>query len=139
VATLTGAAENLLSDFDSQPPFGRWLLAANMDGLPSLWNLFVGDMSLVGPQPLLMRYFPLYSENQARRHLLLPGLTGWARVNGRNAISWEEKFELDVRYVDHRSFWFDIKILWLTVIKVINREGISADDDATMPRFEGTK
>ena len=97
---MNGAAENLLSDFDRQPPFGRWLLAANMDELPSLWNVLVGDIRLVGPRRLLVQYLPLYSENRARRHLLRPGLTGWAQVNGRNAISWEEKFELNVWYVD---------------------------------------
>ena len=117
--------------------FGRFLRSTSLDELPELWNVLKGDMSLVGPRPLLMEYLPLYTPEQARRHEVRPGVTGWAQVNGRNAISWEEKFELDVWYVDHQSLWLDIKILWLTVKKVLVREGISAAGDATMPIFKG--
>lgn len=116
---------------------GRFLRAASLDELPELWNVLKGEMSMVGPRPLLMQYLPLYSPEQARRHDVRPGLTGWAQVNGRNAISWEEKFRLDVWYVDHQSFWLDVKILLLTVIKVFRRDAISADGHATMPPFEG--
>jgi lipopolysaccharide/colanic/teichoic acid biosynthesis glycosyltransferase len=107
--------------------------------LPSLWNVLKGEMSLVGPRPLLVEYLPLYSSKQARRHEVKPGITGWAQVNGRNAISWDEKFDLDVWYVDNQSIWLDIKILWMTVKKVIVRDGISAKNKATMPPFKGTK
>jgi len=117
--------------------FGRFLRAASLDELPELWNVLRGDMSLVGPRPLLMEYLPLYTPEQARRHEARPGITGWAQVNGRNALSWEEKFRLDVWYVDNRSLWLDIKILWLTVKKVLVRDGISAAGEATMPRFTG--
>lgn len=117
--------------------FGRFLRSTSLDELPELWNVLKGDMSLVGPRPLLMEYLPLYTPEQARRHEVRPGVTGWAQVNGRNAISWEEKFELDVWYVDHQSLWLDIKILWLTLRKVLVREGISAAGDATMPIFKG--
>lgn len=119
--------------------FGRWLRATSLDELPELWNVLKGDMSLVGPRPLLLEYLPLYSPEQARRHEVRPGITGWAQVNGRNAISWEQKFALDVWYVDHRSLWLDIKILWLTVKKVLVRDGISAEGDATMPKFTGSR
>jgi lipopolysaccharide/colanic/teichoic acid biosynthesis glycosyltransferase len=105
--------------------------------LPELWNVLRGEMSLVGPRPLLMEYLPLYTNDQARRHDVRPGITGWAQVNGRNAIGWEEKFALDVWYVDNRSMWLDIKILWLTARKVLTREGISAPGEATMTRFTG--
>jgi len=118
--------------------FGKYLRSASLDELPELWNVVKGDMSLVGPRPLLMEYLPLYSQEQARRHEVRPGITGWAQVNGRNAISWEEKFELDVWYVDHRSFWLDVRILWLTVLKVFHREGISQDGHVTMDKFRGT-
>jgi lipopolysaccharide/colanic/teichoic acid biosynthesis glycosyltransferase len=119
--------------------FGKFLRSTSLDELPGLWNVLRGDMSLVGPRPLLVEYLPLYSAEQARRHEVKPGVTGWAQVNGRNAINWEEKFDLDVWYVDHQSMWLDIKILWLTVKKVITRDGISAQGDITMPMFKGTK
>ena len=129
----------LLPDADRLTPFGRFLRASSLDELPELWNVLKGDMSLVGPRPLLMEYLPLYSPQQARRHEVRPGITGWAQVNGRNALGWDDKFKLDVWYVDHRSLWLDIKILWLTVKKVLVREGISAAGEATMPRFTGGK
>ena len=129
----------LLPDADRLTPFGRFLRASSLDELPELWNVLKGDMSLVGPRPLLMEYLPLYSPVQVRRHEVRPGITGWAQVNGRNAIGWEDKFTLDVWYVDHRSLWLDIKILWMTVKKVLVREGISADGEATMGRFTGSK
>jgi lipopolysaccharide/colanic/teichoic acid biosynthesis glycosyltransferase len=119
--------------------FGRFLRASSLDELPGLWNVLRGEMSLVGPRPLLMEYLPLYSSEQARRHEVRPGITGWAQVNGRNAVSWDERFRFDVWYVDHRSFWLDLKILWLTVRKVIVREGISAQGEATMHRFTGNQ
>ena len=118
-------------------PFGRLLRVTSLDELPELWNVLRGEMSLVGPRPLLMEYLPLYDAEQARRHEVRPGITGWAQVNGRNAISWEEKFKLDVWYVDNRSFWLDIKILWMTVKKVLVRDGISAEGEATMTKFKG--
>ena len=118
--------------------FGHFLRASSLDELPELWNVLKGDMSLVGPRPLLMEYLPLYTPEQARRHEVRPGITGWAQVNGRNALSWEEKFALDVWYVDNRSFWLDIKILWMTVARVLKRDGISAQGEATMPKFTGT-
>jgi lipopolysaccharide/colanic/teichoic acid biosynthesis glycosyltransferase len=109
-----------------------------LDELPELWNVLRGEMSLVGPRPLLMEYLPLYTPEQARRHEVRPGITGWAQVNGRNAISWPDKFALDVRYVDNQSLWLDIKILWMTVRKVLVRDGISAAGEATMSKFEGS-
>lgn len=126
-----------LQDSERLTPFGRFLRASSLDELPELWNVLKGDMSLVGPRPLLMEYLPLYSPEQARRHEVRAGITGWAQVNGRNAISWDEKFALDVWYVDNCSLWLDIKILWLTVRKVLVRDGISAAGEATMPRFTG--
>jgi lipopolysaccharide/colanic/teichoic acid biosynthesis glycosyltransferase len=126
-----------LPDAERLTPFGLWLRATSLDELPELWNVLRGDMSLVGPRPLLMEYLPLYSADQARRHELRPGVTGWAQVNGRNALSWEQKFALDVWYVDNRSFWLDIRILLLTVRKVMARESISAAGEATMPLFRG--
>ena len=134
-----GADGALLPDADRLTPFGRFLRASSLDELPELWNVLKGEMSLVGPRPLLMEYLPLYSPQQARRHEVRPGITGWAQVNGRNALGWDEKFKLDVWYVDHRSLWLDFKILWLTVKKVLVREGISAAGEATMPRFTGGK
>jgi lipopolysaccharide/colanic/teichoic acid biosynthesis glycosyltransferase len=131
------ASGGLLPDGARLTPFGRFLRASSLDELPELWNVLVGDMSLVGPRPLLMEYLPLYSPEQARRHDVRPGVTGWAQVNGRNALSWEEKFAFDVWYVDNRSCALDLKILWLTIRKVIAREGISAEGDATMPKFTG--
>ena len=127
----------LLSDAQRLTAFGRFLRASSLDELPELWNVLRGEMSLVGPRPLLMEYLPLYTPEQARRHEVRPGITGWAQVNGRNAISWADKFALDVWYVDHRSLLLDIRILWLTVRKVLMRDGISAPGDATMPKFEG--
>ena len=118
--------------------FGRFLRATSLDELPTLWNVLRGDMALVGPRPLLPEYLPLYTPEQMRRHEVKPGITGWAQVNGRNAISWEEKFRLDVWYVDNRSFWLDCKILWMTVWQVLARRGVSAADHATMPAFQGT-
>ena len=129
---------NLLPDSDRLNSFGSWLRSTSLDELPELWNVFKGEMSLVGPRPLLMEYLPLYSAEQNRRHEVLPGITGWAQVNGRNALSWEEKFKLDVWYVDNQSFLLDIKILFLTVKSVLGREGISAEEQATMPYFTGT-
>ncbi|MGO4606558.1 sugar transferase [Variovorax sp. 2RAF20] len=134
-----GVDGQLLPDADRLTPFGRFLRASSLDELPELWNVLKGDMSLVGPRPLLMDYLPLYSAEQSRRHEVRPGITGWAQVNGRNALSWDEKFKLDVWYVDHRSLWLDIKILWLTVRKVLVRDGISAAGEATMPRFVGSR
>ncbi|MGB3724199.1 MAG: sugar transferase [Glaciecola sp.] len=126
-----------LSDEKRLTNFGSRLRATSLDELPGLVNVLNGSMSLVGPRPLLVSYLPLYSEEQARRHNIKPGVTGWAQVNGRNAISWEEKFALDVWYVDNHSFWLDIKILLLTVKKVFVKEGISADTHVTMPHFTG--
>ncbi|WP_445677179.1 sugar transferase [Pseudomonas aeruginosa] len=130
---------NVLPDAERMTPFGNFLRSTSLDELPELWNVLKGDMSLVGPRPLLMEYLPLYSVEQYRRHELRPGVTGWAQVNGRNALSWEEKFELDVWYVDNRSFWLDLKIILLTLKKVFVREGISADGEATMSKFTGSE
>jgi len=129
---------NPLPDDQRMTPFGSFLRATSLDELPELWNVLKGDMSLVGPRPLLMEYLPLYSKEQYRRHEVRPGVTGWAQVNGRNALSWDEKFKLDVWYVENRSFWLDIKILVLTVKKVLVRDGISAEGQATMERFRGS-
>lgn len=126
-----------LPDADRLTGFGKTLRSTSLDELPGLWNVLKGDMSLVGPRPLLMEYLPLYSPQQARRHEVRPGITGWAQVNGRNAISWEEKFAHDLWYVDNRSFLLDAKVLMLTVRKVFLRDGISAANDATMPAFTG--
>lgn len=134
-----GPDGQLLPDAERLTPFGRWLRATSLDELPELWNVLRGEMSLVGPRPLLMEYLPLYSTEQARRHEVRPGITGWAQVNGRNAISWADKFALDVWYVDHHSLWLDVQILWRTMRKVLVRDGISAAGEATMPRFEGDK
>ncbi|NDA61990.1 MAG: sugar transferase [Gammaproteobacteria bacterium] len=130
---------NLLSDGERMTRIGKFIRKTSLDELPQLWNVLKGDMSLVGPRPLLVQYLPLYSTEQKRRHLVKPGITGWAQVNGRNAISWEEKFRLDVWYVDHVSFALDLKILFLTVKKVFIREGISAQGHATMDYFKGTQ
>lgn len=126
-----------LPDAERMTPFGNFLRSASLDELPELWNVLKGDMSLVGPRPLLMEYLPLYSPEQYRRHEMRPGVTGWAQVNGRNTLSWEERFKLDVWYVDNQSLWLDIKILLLTVKKVLVRDGISAEGEATMSRFMG--
>lgn len=129
----------LLPDAQRLTRFGLWLRASSLDELPGLWSVLRGDMSLVGPRPLLMQYLPRYSSRQARRHEVRPGITGWAQVNGRNAISWEEKFELDVWYVEHQSFWLDLKILWLTAARVWARKDVSAAGHATMPEFMGSE
>lgn len=139
--TMTDARDadgNLLPDSIRLTAFGRLLRSTSLDELPELWNVLKGDMSLVGPRPLLMEYLPHYSPEQARRHEARPGITGWAQINGRNAISWESKFQLDVWYVDNQSFWLDLKILVLTIKKVFVREGISAEGEATMPKFTGS-
>lgn len=128
---------NLLSDDVRLTRFGRLLRKLSLDELPQLFNVVKGDISLVGPRPLLMEYLPRYTPRQARRHEVKPGITGWAQVNGRNAISWEEKFELDVWYVENQSFWLDLKILWLTFFKVIRSEGVSKEGHATMTKFMG--
>lgn len=127
----------LLPDRLRLTPFGRLLRSTSTDELPALWNVLAGDMSLVGPRPLLMEYLPLYSREQERRHEVKPGITGWAQIKGRNSLSWQEKFDLDVWYVDHRSFGLDLYILWQTVIKVFRREGISHGDHPTMSKFTG--
>lgn len=129
---------NLQSDGERLTSFGRFLRSTSLDELPELWNVLKGDMSLVGPRPLLMEYLRLYSKTQIRRHEVKPGITGWAQVNGRNALTWDEKFALDVWYVDNRSMWLDMKILALTVRKVILREGITSAGDATMTKFTGS-
>ena len=135
---IDGAGESL-SDAARLTRTGRFLRASSLDELPELWNILRGDMSLVGPRPLLMEYLPLYSPEQARRHEVRPGLTGWAQVNGRNALTWDEKFMLDVWYVDNLTMMVDLKILARTVIKVVRRHGISAQGEATMTRFEGNQ
>lgn len=129
---------NLLPDAQRLTSFGKFLRASSLDELPELWNVLKGEMSLVGPRPLLMEYLPHYTPEQARRHQVRPGITGWAQINGRNAISWEEKFKLDVWYVDNRTFRLDVKILFLTIKKVFIREGISAQGEATMSKFTGS-
>lgn len=140
--TLTNDVDeggHLLADGERTTFVGNLIRSSSLDELPELWNVIKGDMSLVGPRPLLMEYLPLYTPEQARRHEVRPGITGWAQVNGRNALSWEEKFKLDVWYVDNQSFLLDLKILWMTLVKVIRREGISAEGEATMPKFTGSK
>lgn len=128
-----------LPDSERLTPFGRFLRTTSLDELPELWNVIKGDMSLVGPRPLLLEYLPLYSQEQFRRHDVRPGVTGWAQINGRNSLSWESKFEFDVWYVDNRTFWLDLKIIFLTIKKVLVRDGISADGEVTMPKFTGTQ
>lgn len=137
--TMLNITEERQSDAERLTSFGKFLRSSSLDELPELWNVLRGEMSLVGPRPLLMEYLPLYSTKQARRHEVLPGITGWAQINGRNAINWDEKFDLDVWYVDNKSLWLDIKILTLTVLKIIRRDDISADGEATMPAFTGSK
>jgi sugar transferase EpsL len=139
--TMTEARDSrgeLLPDADRLTSFGQWLRRTSLDELPELWNVLRGEMSLVGPRPLLLEYLPLYSPEQARRHEVLPGITGWAQVNGRNAIAWSEKLALDVWYVDHRSGWLDIKILWMTVAKVFRGEGVTQPGHATQEKFRGS-
>lgn len=140
--TMTDARDTtgaLLPDADRLTPFGRFLRSSSLDELPEIWNVLKGEMSFVGPRPLLMDYLPLYSSEQARRHEVRPGITGWAQVNGRNTLSWEDKFRLDVEYVERQSMWLDLCILMQTALKVVKRDGISADGDATMPRFTGSR
>lgn len=127
----------LLSDKERITPFGRFLRSTSLDELPELWNILKGDMSLVGPRPLLMQYLDRYTPEQARRHEVKPGITGWAQVNGRNALTWEEKFEMDTWYVDHRSFGLDLKIIFLTIWKILKREGINQPGRTTMDEFKG--
>lgn len=130
---------NALPDSERLTEFGKKLRASSLDELPELWNVLKGDMSLVGPRPLLMEYLPLYSAEQAKRHNVRPGVTGYAQVNGRNSLSWEDKFKLDTWYVEHQSLWLDMKILLKTVKKVIIKEGISAEGEATMTKFTGSQ
>lgn len=130
---------NALPDSERLTDFGKKLRASSLDELPELWNVLKGDMSLVGPRPLLMEYLPLYNAEQAKRHNVRPGVTGYAQVNGRNSLSWEDKFKLDTWYVEHQSLWLDMKILLKTVKKVIIKDGISAEGEATMTKFTGTK
>lgn len=137
MANSAGPDGQALDDAARLTPFGRALRASSLDELPELWNVILGDMSLVGPRPLLMEYLPRYSPEQARRHSVRPGITGWAQIHGRNAISWDERFRLDVWYVDHRSFWLDARILIRTITTVFARRGVSAPGDATMPKFGG--
>lgn len=134
----TGSDGQALSDAERITPLGVKLRSSSLDELPGLWNVLKGDMSLVGPRPLLVEYLPLYSPTQARRHELRPGITGWAQVNGRNALSWEQKFELDVWYVDNRTIWLDLKIIWMTIRKVISRDGIDDAGGVGMERFRGS-
>lgn len=138
MSDVRGADGFLLPDAQRLTAFGRFLRATSLDELPELWNVLCGDMSFVGPRPLLMEYLPLYNAEQTRRHEVRPGITGWAQINGRNAISWEDKFRLDVWYVDNKGFWLDLFIFLITIWKVIRREGISASGEATMPPFSGS-
>ena len=128
---------DLLPDDQRLPGIGKFIRSASLDELPQIFNVLKGDMSFVGPRPLLIEYLPLYNDRQKKRHDVKPGITGWAQVNGRNAISWEQKFEYDVWYVEHQSFWLDMKILWMTFLKVVNRSDISSDTAATMEAFKG--
>lgn len=140
--TMTDARSadgSLLPDEERLTPFGRLLRSTSLDEVPELWNIVRGDMSLVGPRPLLMRYLPRYSAEQARRHEVRPGITGWAQINGRNALTWEQKFALDIWYVDHLSLWLDLKIILLTFLKILKREGINQPGQATMEEFMADK
>ena len=139
--TMSGSLDknnNYPPDIERLTPFGERLRSSSLDELPELWNVIKGDMSLIGPRPLLVEYLPLYSSEQARRHKVRPGITGWAQVNGRNAICWEDKFKLDVWYVDNQSFWLDLKILFLTIKTIFVKEGISGDGEVTMSKFTGS-
>lgn len=135
----TDADGNLLPDEQRLVGIGKFIRSTSLDELPQLFNVLRGEMSFVGPRPLLIEYLPLYNDTQRKRHDVKPGITGWAQVNGRNAISWEQKFEYDVWYVDNQSFWLDIKILWMTFLKVVRRTDISSTNHATMEKFEGSK
>jgi len=140
--TMTDARDaqgNLLPDAERLTGLGRFLRSTSLDELPELWNVLKGDMSLVGPRPLRMAYLARYTPEQARRHDVKPGITGWAQVNGRNALTWEEKFALDIWYVEHWTYWLDLRILWITLVQVLRRQGITAEGHATMPPFMGTK
>ena len=130
---------NLLSDAERMTPVGKWVRSSSLDELPQFINVLKGDMSLVGPRPLLMQYLPLYNDFQNRRHEVKPGITGWAQVNGRNALDWKTRFKLDVWYVDRQSFFLDMKILFMSVEKVFAREGVSAEGQVTVEYFEGNK
>ncbi len=136
---VVDADGNLLPDSERMTTFSSFLRSTSLDELPQFWNVLMGDMSLVGPRPLLMEYLPLYSKKQFRRHEIYPGITGWAQVNGRNGVSWEKRFALDVWYVDHQSFWLDLKILFLTIKKVFVRDGSNAEDEATTRKFTGNQ
>jgi lipopolysaccharide/colanic/teichoic acid biosynthesis glycosyltransferase len=136
---LTDQSGNILSDEARLTQAGRFLRRLSLDELPQLFNVVKGDLSFVGPRPLLMEYLPLYTPDQARRHNVRPGITGWAQINGRNVITWEERFKLDVWYVDHENLWMDMKIILLTVLKVVKGEGISAEGCVTMPKFTGSR
>jgi lipopolysaccharide/colanic/teichoic acid biosynthesis glycosyltransferase len=137
--THTAPDGTLLPDNERLTHFGRFLRSSSLDELPELFNILRGEMSLIGPRPLIVKYRDLYSPEQMRRHDVLPGMTGWAQVNGRNALTWEEKFELDVWYVDHWSFCLDIRILWMTLWKIVQREGINQPGHATMEEFKGSR
>ena len=139
MAEKRDASGGLLPDSVRLTMYGRILRSTSLDEFPSFWNVLKGEMSLVGPRPLLPAYLPRYTARQGRRHDVKPGITGWAQINGRNSLTWEEKFELDVWYVDHRSLWLDVKILWLTLLKVLKRDGISQDGHATMSEFLGSE
>lgn len=134
-----GPDGKLLPDAERLTHFGHFLRSTSLDELPELWNVLKGEMSLVGPRPLLMEYLPLYSPEQARRHAVRPGVTGWAQVNGRNALSWDEKFALDVWYVDNRTLWLDAKIIAMTILQVLRRDKINAEDGNTPPKFSGSQ
>lgn len=136
---VVDAQGNLLPDSERLTPFGKMLRSSSLDEMPELWNVIKGDMSIVGPRPLLMEYLPLYNQEQAKRHLVRPGMTGHAQVNGRNAIGWEEKFKLDTWYVENQSIWLDFKIMFKTVHKVLAKDDISAEGEATMSKFTGTR
>ena len=135
----TDADRNLLPDEQRLVGIGKFIRSTSLDELPQLFNVLRGEMSFVGPRPLLIEYLPLYNDTQRKRHDVKPGITGWAQVNGRNAISWEQKFEYDVWYVDNQSFWLDMKILWMTFLKVVKRSDISSSSSATMEKFTGSK
>ena len=136
---LTNANGKALPDEIRLNEFGKFLRASSLDELPSLWNVIKGDMSLVGPRPLLIEYLSLYNKNQKRRHEVKPGITGWAQVNGRNAISWKKKFDFDIWYIDHQTFWLDLKIIFLTIMKIFLKEGISEPGKVTMSKFKGNR